>query len=84
VHGVSIARGVVAETVVGLPPRDHLAFARLPEPVPPRSLGGLGPLELRQLIQDAVRELSFEAIVAPIAQSLQPGTFLRKLLAQKV
>ena len=53
-------------------------------PAPPRPLGGLGPLELRQLIQDAVSKLSFGAIVAPIAQNLEPGTFLRELLAQKV
>jgi hypothetical protein len=44
----------------------------LPEPAPPRPLGGLGPLEVRQLIQDAVSKLSFGAIVAPIAQSLVP------------
>jgi hypothetical protein len=68
----------------GSPTGDYLAFVRLPEPAPPRPLGGLGPLELRQLIQDAVSKLSFGAIVAPIAQSLEPGTFLRELLAQKV
>jgi hypothetical protein len=48
------------------PDGDDLAFACLSEPAPAGSFGRFGPLKLGDLINDAVSEFTFRAIICPV------------------
>src|SRR5215218_8238738 len=79
VHRVAVPGGVHPEAVVGGVAADYLAGAGLLKLAPPRPLGYLGPLKLRKLIEDAVRELALRRIVAPVVEGSDLRLMLRKL-----
>src|SRR5829696_5937435 len=65
-HLVAVPRLVVAKTVPGRVAADDLPLSGLPELPPSATLGYLRPLELGELVEDAVSELALRAIVSPI------------------
>jgi hypothetical protein len=79
VHFVAVPRSVVAEAVVSLPSRDYLAFAGLSESTSTSPLGRLCPLELGELVEDAVRVLTLRRLVAAVVEGAYPGSVLLKL-----
>jgi hypothetical protein len=69
----------VGEAVGCLVSPDNLALAHLPVQSPPGPLGGLRTLELGELIQDAVRELTLRRIVSSVVESTDLGAVLLAL-----
>src|SRR5215207_6842123 len=61
-----VTDGSVPETSWRLRTPEIFAFSCLANLPPPSPFGYLRPLILRQLVQDAVGELSFRALVPPI------------------
>src|SRR5215213_1358702 len=66
VYQVTVPALVEAKSECGCPTRDYLPLFGLPEFAPPGSLCRLRSLILRQLIQNAVRELALRALDPPI------------------
>jgi hypothetical protein len=77
-HLVAGPRLVVAKTVPGRVAADDLPLPGLPELPPAASLRRLRPLELGELVEDAVGELALGAIVSPIVH----GPDLRSMLLE--
>ncbi|CAA9425778.1 MAG: hypothetical protein AVDCRST_MAG03-2878 [uncultured Rubrobacteraceae bacterium] len=84
VDHVPVAPPVVAETVVRGVARYQPALPGLLHLPAPAALRDLRPLELRQLVEDAVREFAFGRVVAPVVQRPQPRALLGELLLEQV
>jgi len=84
VHLVVVAGLVVEEAVVRPGARYHLALAGLAHLAAAGPLGCLHPLKLRELVQDAIRELPFRGVVAPVVEGADGRAVLAELLLEEV
>src|SRR5215213_4666902 len=84
VHRVAIPGGIHLEAVVGGVATDHLAGAGLLKLAPPCPLGNLGPLEVRQLIENTICELSLRGVVATVVEGAYLAAMLLELPLQEV
>lgn len=83
-HLIAVPAFVYAVAVVCRVAADDLALARLAELPAAGSLGRLGPLELGELVQDAVRKLPFGRVVAAVVHGPDLRPALGEFLPQEV
>src|SRR5919112_467427 len=84
VNLVGILCGIKFEAISGGMRAYNLTFAHFTELTPARPLGCLCPLELGELVEDAVSQLSFSTLIAAIVESAHLRSVLITLLAQEV
>src|SRR5215217_2521367 len=84
VHFIAFAILSVAKAVVRGMGRHDLPLLGTPQLPSPRPLRYLGPLELGELVEDAVRQLPLRAIVSPIVQSADLRSVLFELTPEEV
>ncbi len=61
-----------------------MSFTGLPDGPTPCSFGELDSLELRQLVEDPIREFALRRAIIPVVQWPQLATVLDELLLQQV
>jgi hypothetical protein len=64
--------------------RDHFAFSSPTQLATPRALGYLRTLELSELVEDAVGELSLGSVVASVVESADLRAVLLELPPQEI
>jgi hypothetical protein len=74
----------VAEAIEGRGDGDDLSLGSHTALTTPGSLSYLGTLELRELVEDAISELTFGTFVSPVIESAYLAPVLLKLLAEQV
>jgi hypothetical protein len=88
-HGLLLDEVTVLGVVVPVPVvcavvGKYLPVLDLPQLAPPRTFGGLRPLVLGELVEDAVGELALRALVASVVERPDLRTVLLELLAEEV
>ena len=83
-HLVAVPRLVVAKTVAGRVAADDLALPSLAEFPPSATLGSLRPLELGELVEDAVGEFALGAVIPAVVESAYLAAILLELTPEEV
>jgi hypothetical protein len=83
-HLVAITGLVVAEAVAWRVAADDLSLPGLPQLPPAAALRSLRALELGELVEDAVRELTLRGIVAAVVERTQLGAVFIELPSEEV
>src|SRR5215204_1742224 len=84
VHNVVIAGLVIFKAVVSPRVADKPTLLSFLQSSPSGPLGGLSALELGELVQNTIGELSFRGIVAPVVQRLELAAVPLELPAEQV
>src|SRR5215212_10296724 len=79
IHYVVVAAVVIPEAEVRPGSRQHFSLAGLLELTSPGPLGGLCPLELSELVENAVGKLAFWRIISPVIEGTDLGAVLLEL-----